>query len=156
MSSSVLADLPNWDLTHLYQSIDDPKIDEDFRNLEHQVNGLIGAYKDKLASVIGSEVNEEAAKGLHLLVIRMEEFYDLAGKLGSYGHLRSCTDLLDEKIGKAAGDIDQRLTDLSSKLSFLSLELNALDKDLVDGLCALDPALGRYKPFFDDARLQVG
>ncbi|WP_163362696.1 M3 family oligoendopeptidase, partial [Escherichia coli] len=52
---------------------------------------------------------------------------------------------------KFYGDIQEKITAISSHLLFFTLELNRVDDGLIDRAMA-DPKLGHYRPWIEDIR----
>lgn len=148
MTTADLGHLPNWDLSHLYPSIDSPELQADLAKVEADCKAFT-RHKGTLSTLVHAGDGDQA---LLAIIREYEALNDLGGKLGSYSSLRACTDLLDDAIAKASADIDQRITDAFNNVVFFSLELNALVDEVVDELCDRNPALGFYKPFLTDLR----
>src|SRR6185436_8188646 len=60
-------------------------------------------------------------------------------------------DTSDPARQKFFGDIQEKITTISSKLLFFPLELNRLDDNLLQAAMA-DPELGHYRPWLEDLR----
>ena len=73
------------------------------------------------------------------------------GRLGSYAGLLYAADTTDPAKAKFYGDIQEKLTAISTDLVFFELELNQIDEaDLAAAMQV--PALAVYKPWIDDLR----
>lgn len=77
---------------------------------------------------------------------------DLIGRIASFGYLVYATDTTDPRRVKLFGDIQEKVTDASSRLIFFGLELNLVDEELIQSALANDPVLVRYRPWIEDLR----
>ena len=73
------------------------------------------------------------------------------GKLGSYAGLLYAADTANPENAKFYGDIQEKLTAITTDLIFFELELNKID-DAALARALKVPALARYKPWLDDLR----
>ena len=73
------------------------------------------------------------------------------GRLGSYAGLLYAADTSDPENAKFYGDIQEKLTAITTDLIFFELELNKIDEALLARALQV-PALARYKPWIDDLR----
>ena len=60
-------------------------------------------------------------------------------------------DTADPVRAKFYGDMQEKITALTTDLIFFELEMNKIDGDVL-AVALRDPGLGRYKPWFDDLR----
>src|SRR5579864_3613295 len=79
-----LGALPEWDLSDLYRSLDDPAIKRDLDRTDADCIAFEQAYKSKLAELAAAPAG--GAK-LAEVVRRYEAISDLMGRLGSYAVL---------------------------------------------------------------------
>ena len=144
IGSNSFGDLPEWDLTDLYQSPDAPEVDTDLAFVEAEVTKFEAAYKGKLA--------EQTAAGLLACVQSYEAIETVAGKLMSYAGLRYYQNTMDSDRAKFMADMQDQITTLTTPLVFFSLEFNRLEDAHLDRLLAENAGLARYKPVFDRMR----
>ncbi|WP_237154421.1 M3 family oligoendopeptidase [Oryzibacter oryziterrae] len=142
--------LPEWDLSALYASQDAPEIAADIEQAAKLAEAFSADCKGRLAAIVGS-ANGGAA--LADIVRRYEALQDLMGRLMSYAGLRYSGDTTDPARAKFYGDVQEKITAISSGLLFFELELNRIDDALLDAGFA-DPALAHYKPWLTDIRLE--
>nr|WP_082881787.1 M3 family oligoendopeptidase [Acetobacter malorum] len=136
--------LPRWDLSALYNSMEDPAIKQDLAQAEQQAKEFASRYQGKLAGLSGAEVAEA--------IRTCEAIEEILGKAGSYASLLFAANSSDPEISRFSQSISEKLTDISTHLLFFTLELNRLDDaDLAQKM--QDPALAHWKPFLDDTRL---
>ncbi|MEP5263435.1 MAG: M3 family oligoendopeptidase, partial [Nitratireductor sp.] len=101
-----------------------------------------------IATLAGSETGgAELARAIGVL----EEIEDRLGRLISYAGLLYAQDNTNPAHGKFYGDIQERVTAISTDLLFFALELNRLDDDTLASALK-DPALAHYAPWLRDLR----
>src|SRR5579864_1224466 len=143
-----LGALPEWDLSDLYRSLDDPAIKRDLDRTDADCIAFEQAYKSKLAELAAAPAG--GAK-LAEVVRRYEAISDLMGRLGSYAVLIHEGNTVDSACTKFYGDVQERMTAASTHLLFFELELNRIDDAQLEAALA-DPALGHYRPWLEDVR----
>jgi oligoendopeptidase F len=136
--------LPEWDLTDLYAAPDAAEIARDTDWLGAECRRFAADYEGRLAGL--------DAAGLLAAVRRWERIQAVSGRLGSYAGLRYYQNTTDAGRAKFFGDMQTRLTDLTTPLVFFTLELNRVDDARLDGLLAESAELGRYRPVLDRIR----
>ena len=138
-------DLPVWNLADLYGAIDSPEVAADLERARTEAASFEADYKGKLEALAREG-------GLLDPVKRMEALSDLTGKLGSYAFLQYVRNTNDPDSAKFMGDMDEALTDISTRLLFFGLELNRIDESVIQSALSADPQLGRYAPWFAELR----
>ena len=142
--SNQFGDLPDWDLSDLYQSPDSPALATDRKDVEAATLAFEAAYKGKLATLTADQL---------LTCVREYERIDsVAGRIMSYAGLRYYQNTMDSDRAKFMADAQDQITNATTPLVFFTLEFNRLDEDHLAGLLAQNPALARYKPVFDRLR----
>ena len=139
-----LGALPTWDLSALYPSPDAPEIATDLAWLTEECAAFACDYQGRLATL--------DTAGLLGAIKRWEAIQRRSGRLGSYAALRYYQNTTDPARAKAFGDMQAELTDATTPLVFLTLELNRIDDAALAATVAGDPALLRYKPVLDRIR----
>src|SRR3712207_2281095 len=119
-----LGALPEWDLTHLYPSMESREFADDLSRAEAECKAFAEAFRGKLEAMARSE---DASAALHDAVRRYEEIEELLGRIMSYAGLVYSGDTSDPARSKFFGDAQERLTSASSDLLFFTLELNRID-----------------------------
>jgi oligoendopeptidase F len=137
--------LPVWNLADLYPGNDAPELKADLERARTEAEAFEAEFKGKLDALARSG-------GLLPAILRMEALNDVTGRLGSYAFLQYVRNTQDPDSAKFLGDMNQALTDLSSGLIFFGLELNRIDDAVIEAALGGDPALGRYRPWFDELR----
>ncbi len=141
--SAALGTLPEWNLTDLYVSPDAPEFVADMAKGEAEAKAFAEKYRGKLAALSGAELAEALRA--------YEALSDLLGRIGSYAQLHYVGDTTDAKRGKFYGDVNARLTEISTDLLFFELELNRID-DAALAKAMQVPALNHYRPWIDNLR----
>ncbi|MFM2365541.1 MAG: hypothetical protein RIR95_148, partial [Pseudomonadota bacterium] len=144
IGSNSFGDLPEWDLTDLYPSPDDPSVETDLKFVESSGVDFEAAYKGKLATLSAAQLLE---------CITTYETIDIsAGRLMSYAGLRYYQNTMDSERAKFMADMQDRITNSTTPLVFFSLEFNRLEDGHLSQLLTENAALARYKPVFDRMR----
>jgi oligoendopeptidase F len=144
---SGIGDLPGWNLADLYPGIDSPLLARDLDQAASDAESFAARYQGKLAEIAAGE----GSAGLTRVLTEFETLQDLMGRIGSFAYLTYVTKTDDPARAKFFGDIQEKLTNIGSKLVFLSLELNRIDDKVMDAATAVPP-LSRYKPWLDEVR----
>lgn len=140
-----LGPMPEWDLTDLYSSPTSPGVEADLASSASQATAIRVAYQGKLVALAAEpEKLAEAVKAY-------EALSDVIGRLGSYAGLLYAANTSDPTRAKFYGDIQERITAITTELIFFELELNRIEEAaLAEAL--RHPALARYAPWFQDLR----
>ncbi|HKG73861.1 MAG TPA: M3 family metallopeptidase, partial [Aestuariivirgaceae bacterium] len=143
-----LGDLPEWDLSDLYESGQSASFEADLRRAQEMAKDFASSYEGKLADLAG-----EAEGGARLAeAIRNYEALDeILGRLGSYAQLYYVGDTTDPARAKFFGDTSQKLNDIGTGLLFFELELNRVD-DAAMSKALMAPEFRRYEPWITDLR----
>ncbi|MCJ7599650.1 MAG: M3 family oligoendopeptidase, partial [Methyloceanibacter sp.] len=143
-----LGSLPEWNLADLYGSPDAPELKTDLEASDRAATALQERYAGKLAALT------DGGKGGAALAEAVRDFEtlnDVLGRIVSYASLLYAAETSDPKRQKFYGDIQEKITAISSKLLFFPLELNRLDDAVLEAAMA-DAALGHYRPWLEDLR----
>jgi oligoendopeptidase F len=143
-----LGRLPEWALADLYEGPESPKLKADLATSERAAEAMQERYAGKLAGLL------DGGKGgapLGQAVREFEALNDIMGRIVSYASLLYAADTSDPKRQKFFGDIQEKITAISSKLLFFPLELNRLDDAMLETAMAKSE-LGHYRPWLEDLR----
>lgn len=136
--------LPEWDLTDLYPAPDSPELTTDIERLTKDVQEFAAGYQGKLADLSAPEM---------LTCIQAYEQIDItAGRIMSYAGLRYYQNTTDAERAKQLGDLQGRITDITTPLVFFSLEFNRIPDETYEAVFAAADGPARYKPVFDRMR----
>ena len=137
--------LPTWDLSDLYSSLDDTRINIDIEELKSMIYNF-RKYKGRIASLNGKE--------LYKALIEYENIEELMSKLASYSYLKYSENLASEENIKFYQRIKEELTVFYADILFFTLELNKIPDDKLEELFAESRSLTVYKQVIDDIRVE--
>ena len=138
------ADLPEWDLSDLYPSVDAPELKRDMEFLTKECAAFAADYEGKLANL--------DAKAMLDCVLRYEKIDMVAGRIMSFAGLRYYQKTTDAGRANFMSDCQDKITNATTALVFFSLEFNRLDEAYLEALLAANAELARYRPVFDRMR----
>ncbi|MGL6278400.1 MAG: M3 family oligoendopeptidase [Gaiella sp.] len=125
-----------WDLSDLYQGIDDPRIDEDVAAAERDADAFSARYHGSVASL------DPAA--LRAAMEERERIESVFTRAIYYAHLVFCTNMADPARGALVARLQERGAALETKLLFFGLEWAALEDEVADAVLA-DPQLDHWR-----------
>jgi len=138
-----LGSLPEWDLSDLYPAPDSAELARDLAESAAAAADFARHYQGKLAGLAGAELADAIAE--------YERIAETLGRLASYAGLRHAADMTDPTISRQAQDTREKVTDISARTLFFTLELNRLEDERLAELLAT-PSLKRYRPWLRDIR----
>jgi oligoendopeptidase F len=137
--------MPVWDLSDLYPGPNSEAVARDLARAASETERIKAVYQGKLAATARDP------KRLAEAIAAYERLSDTVGRLGSYAGLLYAGDTSNPDNAKFYGDIQEKITAITTDLIFFELELNQIDEaDLASALGT--PELARYKPWFADLR----
>lgn len=137
--------LPEWNLDDLYPGIDSPELRRDLEDATARSKTFSDDWKGKLSIAASGNRLGEAVR-------QYEELDELLGRVMTFASLVYAGETANPVKAKFYGDMNQRLTDISSSVLFFTLELNRLEDAEIERAMAGDPTLRRYRPWVDDLR----
>ncbi|WP_134680131.1 M3 family oligoendopeptidase [Paracoccus ravus] len=143
-SAPDLGALPDWDLTDLYPAPDAPELAADMAELRLACCQFSRDYEGRLASLEGPQMLE--------CIERYQRIDLLAGRIMSYAGLRYYQNTMDGARAKQMGDLQDQITEHTTKLVFFSLEFNRISDARYAEIFAAADGPARYKPVFDRMR----
>src|SRR3989337_2617206 len=143
-----LGTLAEWNLTDLYAGPESPKLKTDLETSERAADAMQERYAGKLATLLHGG---KGGAALAQAVREFEALNDIMGRIVSYASLLYAADTSDPKRQKFFGDIQEKITAISSKLLFFPLELNRLDDAMLETAMS-HSELGHYRPWLEDLR----
>ena len=143
-SAEAFGDLPEWDLSDLYEAPDAAQLKSDLEWLGKETADFAASFEGKFAD----------ATAAHLLeaISRYETIQTVSGRIMSYAGLRYYQKTTDPDRGAFLADMQETVTDASAHLVFFSLELNALEESHLQALLAESDDLAKYRPFIERLR----
>jgi oligoendopeptidase F len=141
-------ELPEWDLTDLYESMDAPELKRDMTRAASEAT----AFEQRWKGTLATEAARRAEGRLGEALRAYEGLQELIARLFSYAALVYSGNTSDPKRAKFYGDVQERMTDASAHLIFFELELNNVDDAEVAAALDADPAFDHYRPWVLDLR----
>jgi len=132
-----------WDLSDLYESIDDPALEADREKVRDQADQFAATYKGKIA-----ELDEE---GMKQALQEYEALLETIGKIGSYAHLIWSTNTNKPEYGKLMQEANELSSEIHQKLVFFDVEWLAVDDDEAEKLIESEE-LTHYKHYLETSR----
>ena len=142
--SGEFGDLPEWDLTDLYNSPAAPEFIADMEFVETACANFAEDFQGKLVDLDG--------RGMLDCIRRYEKINGTAGRIMSFVGLRHYQNTTDADIAKVMADAQDKITTFTTPLVFFTLELNRIEDDVFGVWYGGNPELERYKPVFDRMR----
>ncbi len=136
--------LPEWNLADLYPAADSDEFAADFAAAENEAKALESGVKGRVGTLDGV--------ALGAAIIAYESINDRLGRLGSYAYLCYAGDMSDASRARFNQTTRERITDISARILFFTLELNRIDDADLEPLYA-DPVVARYRPWIEATRL---
>ncbi len=135
--------LPEWNLADLYPAPDS----QDFAVDMEKGAALSKAFAANWRGKLGASDGAALASALK----EYEELSDLLGRVGSYAQLYYVGNTTDAARAKFYGDVNSKLTEMSTDLLFFELELNRIDDAALEKAMKV-PALAHYRSWVDNLR----
>ncbi|MFP6743973.1 MAG: oligoendopeptidase F, partial [Alphaproteobacteria bacterium] len=143
MSNTDIGTLPEWDLADLYPATDSDALEADLTTAAAKAEAFEAAYAGKLGSLGG--------EALGAAIAEYEVIDGLLGRIMSYAGLVHAGAMDDPEIGRFYQTMQERVTDISARVLFFTLELNNLD-DAALATMMKAPAAAKNAPWVRDQR----
>ncbi|SVE35423.1 uncharacterized protein METZ01_LOCUS488277, partial [marine metagenome] len=118
--------LPIWDLSDLYDSIESKKITSDLEFIETKAKEFAANYEGKI-NLLNGPTLLVATEQLEIIDERMD-------KILSFAHLLYAENVDDVKNKVFFQQMQEKLTKISSLLIFFTLELNSIEEKKINEL----------------------
>ena len=137
-----------WDLTDLYNGLDDPRIEGDLTQAEADADAFRARYHGNVAGLSASE--------LAAAITEHERIESAVTRTAYFAHLLFSTNMAEPARGALVARVQERAATLDTQLLFFGLEWAALDDGAAEALLvdtALDPwrhhleALRKFRPY---------
>ena len=125
-----------WDLSDLYASGDDPRIESDFAEAEAAAAAFRDRYYGKVATL--------SAADLAAAIDELERIESIATRALYYAHMEFSTNMADPARGALVAKLGEKGAGIDTKLLFFGLEWAAIEDAPADRLLQ-DPALDRWR-----------
>lgn len=144
-SAEVLPPPVRWDLSALFSSMEDPKIEATWKRSHEIADAFAAKYRGKIDSPdLRADLLLEA-------LTELEGMTTEVSKPLCFAHLLFAGDSSNPSVGAFMQSQMERATELQVKLMFFELELQAAPKDVIDTL-SNDPKLANYQHHIQVAR----
>ena len=144
-----LGELPQWDLKDLYDGLDDPVIEGDFAKAQELTAAFVADFQGKLKDLLSEGSGGDDLGGA---MQRYEALQEMLGKLISFAGLVYSGNTTDPARAKFYGDVQERITGISTQLLFFELELNRIDDEVLNVAMDASEKLAYYRPWLEDLR----
>lgn len=135
---------PTWNLSDLYQSIEDPNIKKNLSEAASQTQ----EFNQKWKGSIQASTPEEFG----LAIRDYEDLQESLGKIGSYASLIHAMDGENQAYSSFFQNTREALNDIYRNLLFFELEINQMDDATLESKMS-DPVASHYKPWLRDLRV---
>ena len=142
-------DLPVWNLDDLYPGMESQAYRDDLVRCAEGAAAFERRYKGVLETLLAEDPD-----ALGAAIAEYEAIEERMGRIMSYAGLLHAGDNADPARAKFYGDAQERITAASSHLLFFTLELNRLDDKALEAGMGASEALGRYRPWLTDLRME--
>jgi len=119
-----------WDLSDLYESGDDPRLDADVQEAEEAAAAFRERYYGKVAELSAAELSEAIGERERIESILTRAIY--------YAHLWFATDMADPPRGALVARLTEAGAALDTQLLFFGLEIADLEDEAAEALLAAD------------------
>ncbi|SDE38763.1 M3 family oligoendopeptidase [Rhodospira trueperi] len=137
-------DLPTWDLGDLYTGPDDPRLTDDLDAAARAADAFREGHVERVGALSGADLGKAVAE--------FERISETLYRVMSYAQLLHAGDQTDADIGRFYQGVQERVTDISARMLFFTLELNQLDDDALAGRMEA-PEAGHYASWIRDLRV---
>ena len=142
-----LGDLPEWQLSDLYQSMESPQYQSDVDSLMGDVTAFETRYETSL-STLADQTPDELAQAIE----SYEMIEERMGRIMSYAALVYTGETTNPEKAKFFGDAQESVTTAGTHLLFFSLELNRIDDDVLEKALQASKRLAHFRPWLEDLR----
>ncbi len=131
--------LPSWNLDDLYEGMDAPELQEDWKRLEAACNSFADEYQGRIGLL--------DSPGLLACIRDLERIELMAGRISAFSALLYSENTTDQVLAKFANDCEERIVTLTSPLVFLLIEINEIEDGRISELLAENPKLARFEHY---------
>jgi oligoendopeptidase F len=132
-----------WDLSDLYKSPDDPRLDEEVADAESSAAVFRERYHGKVASLDAAALAEAVAE--------RERIESAMDRPLTYAHLNFATDMGEPARGALVARLQEKAAALETQLLFFALEWAAVEDAVADALLE-SPDLDHWRHFLHGLR----
>ena len=144
-SAQIDNNLIEWDLSDLYQSIEDPNITKDFAKLSNLTEDFYQRYYQKIATNTNYNDLESAILDYQIIA---EGF----AKISCFAYLNYAKNLNNSSMLSFFQNNSEKISEQESRLVFFSLEINQISEDNLQQQIDSSAVLKKFKEFITDIR----
>ena len=133
-----------WDLSDLYASGDDPRIDSDFAEAEAAADAFRDRYYGQVASLSAAELADAIAEVERIEAIATRALY--------YAHMTFSTNMADPARGALVAKLGEKSAAVETKLLFFGLEWAAIEDEPAEDILK-DAALDHWRHWLTAQRV---
>ena len=137
------AEQVEWDLSDLYNSIDDPELQKDKEKVRELAEDFASTYKGNVADLDATQLKQALQD--------YEELIEIIGKIGSYAHLIWSTNTGNADYGKLLQESRELSSEIHQKLVFFDVEWLKVDEEQARRLIESDE-LSHYRHYLETSR----
>jgi oligoendopeptidase F len=119
-----------WDLSDLYESGDDPRLEQDVQETDAAAAAFRERYYGHVAELSAGELRDAIEERERIESIFTRAIY--------FAHLRFATDMNDSERGALVARLTEKGATIDTQLLFFGLEIAALEDEQADALIASD------------------
>ncbi len=132
-----------WDLSDLFDSTDDPRIEATLASASSRADAFAAKYRDRMGSA--------GAGMLKSAILELESLVSDLSKPIQYANLRFAADTGDPKLGAFLQKMMEAASEIQVKLLFFELELQQADAAHIDRVMQ-DESLANYRHWMETVR----
>ncbi len=138
---SIGTESTRWNLADLYESIGDPKLDEDIARLAGLCRAFRERFRSRLHETLGDAVDARAEVAM------------LANRIGIYVRCLMALDPTDAAVKAKKAEMDRILDPaMAEGFAFFDIEMCGLSDEVIERLCRADARVGRHRPWIREIR----
>ena len=131
-----------WDLSVMYGGLDDPRLDEDRKELISRAKIFRDLYKGALGKTLGNALVDYTEIGI------------LVGKIMAFLSLFESTDVTNAAVKTKLAEVEQEISALQGNfLTFFELELVKLKDEVLEKWYAENELMRKHRPWIEHIRI---
>ncbi|MGK7369213.1 MAG: M3 family oligoendopeptidase [Candidatus Halalkalibacterium sp. M3_1C_030] len=132
-----------WDLSDLYKSIDDPRLEKDRKKVRDKAKEFKESYKGRIAELDSGQFKKALEK--------YEDILEMIGKIGSYAHLIWSTNTSKPEYGKLIQQSKELSSEVHQELVFFDVEWLDVEDEKANKWIESEE-LSHYKHYLESSR----
>ncbi|HVL40948.1 MAG TPA: M3 family metallopeptidase, partial [Brevundimonas sp.] len=142
-------DAPLWDLSDLYASRDDARIEADLE----KARGLVAELNALQGQLVAARADAAMlGRRLDRAVTLYEQASDVLGGVGAYAFLAASTNRNDAAATGFEATVREKMTAIATPMVWVTLEVNQLEEAEIEAALTAHPAGARWTPWLRRVR----